>query len=59
MGLIGAFIAYRHGRNKERRRAERQQREFEDSIGEAFDVCDHCGHMRMQHDDAGRCPNYG
>ena len=55
MGLLSMAVSYRAGKKKGRRLAERASIDIDDS---AFDTCDHCGYMRIQHDDRGRCPRY-
>lgn len=55
MGLLSVAWAYRRGKRTARRRAEAER---EAEVDELTEVCDNCGHMRMQHDDEGRCPSY-
>lgn len=55
MGLLSVAWAYRRGKRKARRRAEAERNA---EVDELTEVCDNCGHMRMQHDDEGRCPSY-
>lgn len=59
MGLLGAYVWYRHGKKKAQRRARREREELEDLLDEADDVCEHCGYTRAQHSDEGYCPRYG
>ena len=63
MGLFGAYLAYRHGRKKAERRAQRELDDLRDEMESADDddaVCDNCGYGLSKHsdDDPPLCPHY-
>ncbi|MFZ9157723.1 MAG: hypothetical protein ACO230_06480 [Ilumatobacteraceae bacterium] len=65
MGLFGAYLAYRHGKKKAERRAEREEIREErhrrqSGIPADDDLCDDCGYAFSKHsdDDPPLCPNY-
>lgn len=59
MGLFGAYLAYRHGKKKAERRAQRERDEARFDADDDI-VCDNCGHRLSQHsdDDPPMCPHY-
>jgi len=54
MGLFSFFLGYRAGR----KRARNDRDEFDEFDVDPFEICDNCGHERVQHDDSGHCPRY-
>jgi len=71
MGLFGAYLAYRHGKKKARRAADRDMHDLERRLADIEsregsgdddddEICDSCGHRRAQHsdDDPPLCPSY-
>ena len=58
MGLVGAYLWYRHGRKKAERRARRELAEYQDSLDDADEICENCGYTAAQHSDEGYCPSY-
>ena len=58
MGLLGAYVWYRHGKKKAQRKARRELAEYTEAFEEANEVCDNCGYTAAQHSDEGYCPSY-
>ncbi len=58
MGLVGAYLWYRHGKKKAERRARREFADLEDELDNTDDVCQNCGYTATQHSDEGDCPSY-
>jgi len=58
MGVLGAYLWYRHGKKKAERRARRAIADIEVDLDEASEECETCGHTRAQHSDEGYCPSY-
>lgn len=65
MGLLGAYLAYRHGKKKAERQAElddirEERRRRRTGRPASDDVCRECGYAFAKHsdDDPPRCPRY-
>jgi len=65
MGLLGAYLAYRHGKKKAARQAElddirEERRRRRAGRPASDDVCHECGYAFAKHsdDDPPRCPRY-
>lgn len=54
MGLFSFFLGYRAGR----KRGRRDWDDTDDVDVDPFEICENCGHQRVQHDDFSRCPQY-
>ena len=60
MGLVGAYLSYRHGKKKAERKAALESARDERIRRRTDPVCQSCGYRLSKHSDDGQnlCPRY-